>query len=331
MTSVPLLFSIVLALMTTACAGGGRSTVQPPEEGQIRFERNTAYDGQVLSVKLTHADESTTTLTTARNAVNNGKPFRPLMPAHSGWSWTLVNTAQDGTSYVYTKISWANDDPTDYLAAGYWLHYPGHPPDLSMVEVAGFIDGPELDVLANPPRMPVQGQATYSGAAGGLYQYRYGDEWGEELVGTFGMDEYEAVATLTADFSDNTLRGCIGCEGNLIIRQGQLHQHLSDAVQPLAEPPTDYELHLGVAPFDPDNGTFEHPEVTVRHPERAIVQSQGFWGGGFSNIPDPAGNPRLVSGFSNALFEEADGSIGYFWGIFNGLSESWLAEAGQAP
>ena len=333
MKSVLFLFSIILALTTIACTGGG-DRLQLPEEGRIRFERNTTYDGQVLSVELTHQDESTTTLTTARNAVDNGKPFRPRMPAHSGWSWTLVNTAQDGTSYVYTAVSWSNDDPTDYLAAGYWLHYPEPLLDPSKVEAAGFIDGPELDVL-NPPRLPVQGQATYIGRAGGLYQYKYGDNWGEELAGTLGMDEYAAIATLTADFSDNTLRGCVGCEGDITIQHGQLHQHLSDDWQPLAAPLApvfaDYEVHLGVASFDPDNGTFEHPDATVRHPERTITQSEGFWGGGFSNIPDPAGNPRLVSGFNSALFEEADGSVGYFWGMFNGLSESWLTEESQAP
>ena len=329
MKSALFLFSIVLALTMTACTGGG-SRMPLSEEGRISFERNTTYDGQVLTVEISHPDESSTTLTTARNAVDNGKPFRPLMPAHSGWAWALVNTAQDGTSYVYTKISWANDDPTDYLAAGYWLHYPSHPPDASTVEIAGFIDGPELDVIANPPRLPVQGQAAYRGAAGGIYRYQYGEDWGE-LAGTLGMDEYEAIATLTADFSDGTLRGCIGCEGDITIRHGQLHQHLSDAVQPLAEPPTDYELHLGAASFYPDDGTFEHPDVTVKHPNRALTPLGGFWGGGFSNIPDPAGNPRLVAGFSSAAFEEADGSLGYFWGIFNGLSESWLAEESQAP
>ena len=90
---------------------------------------------------------------------------------------------------------------------------PGHPPDLSAVEATGFIDGPEIDV-SNPPQMPVQGQATYGGPAGGIYRYQYGDSWGE-LAGTLGVEEYEAIVTLTADFSDNTLSGCIGCQGDI--------------------------------------------------------------------------------------------------------------------
>ena len=117
---------------------------------------------------MVHPDDSTTTLTTARNAVDNGKPFRPAMPGHSGWSWTLIDTTQDNTTYAYAVISWANDDPTNYLAAGYWIHYPSHPADPETVEAAGFIDGPKLDV-SNPPQMPMQGRATYSGFAGDLF------------------------------------------------------------------------------------------------------------------------------------------------------------------
>ena len=80
------LFSILVALITAACTGGGRLPLSDDaqDEGEIRFERNTTYDGQVLSLKVSHQDESTTTLTTARNAVDNGKPFRPAMPDHSG-------------------------------------------------------------------------------------------------------------------------------------------------------------------------------------------------------------------------------------------------------
>ena len=137
-------FSVILALTTIACTGSGRRMPLPDElqEGRIRFERNTNYDGQVLSIL--GEDGGRPTLTTARNAVDAGEPFRPLMPGHSGWSWTLLNTAQNSTTYAYVVISWANDDPTDYLAAGYWIHFPSYPGQYATVEAAGFIDGPEI-------------------------------------------------------------------------------------------------------------------------------------------------------------------------------------------
>jgi hypothetical protein len=164
----------------------------------------------------------------------------------------------------------------------------------------------------------------------GVYRYQYGDNW-EELARTRGVEEYEAIVTLTADFSANTLRGCIGCEGDITIRRAHLHNLLGDEVQQLEAPPTNYELHLGAVSFNPDDGTFEHTEVTVKHPVHTITQSEGFWGGQFSNIPDPTGNPRLVAGFSAAGFEEADDSRGSFWGMFNGLSASWVAGESQEP
>ena len=40
-----------------------------------------------------------------------------------------------------------------------------------------------------------------------------------------------------------------------------------------------------------------------------------------SNIPGQVGNPRLVAGFSDAYFEESDGSAGSFFGTFVALRE----------
>lgn len=330
MKSFVLFLSAALLLSTTGC-GGGRGRMPVPDdiqrEGRIRFERNTSYDGQVLSILGEEGGRPT--LTTARNAVDAGRWFRPLMPGHSGWSWTLFNAAQNSTTYAYAGISWANDNPTDYLAAGYWVHFPGFPADYERVEAAGFIDGPEIDPVS-PPQLPMQGRATYSGQAAGSHFYRYGSSWGPDLEGAYGNEEYAATVTLTADFADNTLSGCIGCDGDIIVWRARVHDVLGGQVSRLEALPTDYELHLGAVTFNPD-GTFELPEVTVMHPERTITQSEGFWGGHFSNIPDAAGNPRLVAGFSDAQFEEADGSSGSFFGMFNGLSEAWLAGENAAP
>ena len=123
------------------------------------------------------------------------------------------------------------------------------------------------------------------------------------------IDEYEGVITMTADFARNTVRGCIGCEGDLVTRRAHLGIFLGDEVRDVQSIAADYELHLGEAPFDP-NGTFDHLDVTVKHPERTVIQSEGGWGGSLSNIPDQEGNPRLAAGFSDAVFEESDGSVG---------------------
>ena len=64
------------------------------------------------------------------------------------------------------------------------------------------------------PQLPVDGTAAYAGQAGGL-SYEAGSDWGEN-EGAFVIDEYQGTVTLTADFSDGTLRGCIGCVGDLV-------------------------------------------------------------------------------------------------------------------
>ena len=82
-------------------------------------------------------------------------------------------------------------------------------------------------------------------------------------------------------------------------------------------------MHLGAQPFGP--GHFDGGPATIRHPDLEITDSAGRWGGTISNLPDEAGNPRMVAGFGAADFQEADNSIGYFFGSFVGLSEDFLS------
>ena len=86
--------------------------------------------------------------------------------------------------------------------------------------------------------------------------------------------------------------------------------------------PTDYEVHLGPAPFN-QNGAFRDADVRVTHPGRSVTQSGGQWSGRFSNRPDGDGNPRLVAGITQGEFVEADGGRGFLQGIFNALSEAY--------
>ena len=67
--------------------------------------------------------------------------------------------------------------------------------------------------------------------------------------------------------------------------------------------------------IDP-KGSFETSDITVTHPERTQVFSDGLWGGTFSNIPNGDGEPRLVTGFSSVVFAESDGSEAAIVGVF---------------
>ena len=166
------------AFIILGCASGGGGGLSD-DEGRFDFKRVTKFDGRVLDLEVTRENGRTIRLNTARDSAYS-IPSAPLMPNHSGRSWTLLNTASDSATVVYALVNWDNDRQTDYLAAGWWLHFQGRLrfPRIPIFDAENgiFIDGPELDT-ANPPRMPIEGGATYVAPTGGLYAYRYGSGW----------------------------------------------------------------------------------------------------------------------------------------------------------
>ncbi len=320
------------AFIILGCASGGGGGLSD-DEGRFDFKRVTKFDGRVLDVEVTRENGRTIRLNTARDSAYS-IPSPPLMPNHSGRSWTLLNAASDGATIVYALVNWDNDRQTDYLAAGWWLHFQGRLrfPRIPIFDAENgiFIDGPELDT-SNPPGMPVTGEATYVGASGCLYAYRYGSGSGN-LEGTETFQEVQGIITLRADFSGNTIQGCIGCVGDIVIGRSHLHAALGwRPGDPPEAMPTDYEVHLGPTPFN-RNGAFQNADVRVTHPGRSVTESGGQWSGRFSNRPDGDGNPRLVTGFTQSWFQEDDGGRGLFLGLFNALSETYRASGrNQGP
>jgi len=312
-------------LTASACARIGAAP-PPRAEGEIHFTRNSEFAGPSLRVFLQLPDGSEASVNVADDAVAT-QPSRTPIPGHQARDWAFVKDVQRGTSVVYALVSWDPENPADYLMAGWWAQFPGqHLPKLSFRDSVQYaiVDGPETDP-SSPPELPLEGQATYTGQAGGLYTYVAGSDWGED-EGAYVIDEYEGVITITADFADATMSACIGCAGDLVTRRAHFGIFLGEELRDVQGIAADYELHFGETAFNPD-GTFQHDDVTVRHPERILTQSEGYWGGTLSNIPDEAGHPRLVAGFSGADFEESDGSVGEFLGTFLALSETTLAAA----
>lgn len=91
-----------------------------------------------------------------------------------------------------------------------------------------------------------------------------GSDWGED-EGAYVVDEYEGTVTITADFTDGTLRGCIGCVGDLVTRRAPFGVFLGEELRDARTVAADYELRLGTVIFGED-GTFERERVTGRHP-----------------------------------------------------------------
>lgn len=299
------------------------------------------FDGTDVEVTIRRAGGAVS-LRSDSHAVRETLPRFPLSPSpvagHRFRDWTLYRDSDQEASAAHVTVSWDHSDPTDYLAGGYWMHLPkGHGGEsLDSAEIGAFVVGPEL---SGTPAMPELGTATYRGHASGLYTFYYGPGWqhlpfpeGFEVPvdGTREAGVYTGVVSLTADFAANTLSGCIGCmlpgaNPNMIILETAGDTIAPDGTRGeltaiyLNTPGRSFaRIHLGEAPIRPD-GTFAGADLTFEidyFPAHTGSTSQGTWDGRFSTIQDPAGDPRLVGGTTNAQWSNPLGGRSVFVGNF---------------
>ena len=318
MKPILVLFVLALALTAGACL---QRDVAAPAEDVFQLRKNSEFDGVNLRFFLPLDDGSQHSVNTTDDLIEE-RPGTTPIPGHRAKAWTFQKVTED-TSIAHALVSWDPDDPGDYVAFGWWALFPDRkPPELSFEDSVQYalIDGPEID-HGIVPQLPVDGTVSYAGPAGGLYAYTAGSDWGENESGEV-LDEWQGTVTLTADFADGSLKGCIGCVGDLVTQRAHFGVFLGDELLDLDGLAKDYELHLATALIR-DDGMFERERVTVRHPERSVTRSDGLWGGALSSRQDMDGNPRLVAGFSGVYFEERDGSEGSFFGSFLGLSSTF--------
>ncbi len=281
-----------------------------------------------VTLTTTSQDGSNEALDSATHSVPSMVEKRALPPSpirrHFLSDWTLFDYQDTATSAAYVSVSWHRDDPTDYLAGGYWIHLKGDlaTDSITDADIGAFIDGSEF---SSAPVMPPVGTATYRGRAAGLYTYYYGPMW-EPVdprleAGDKATGEYSGVMTLTADFGADTISGCIGCDENfetteVFVNTDGTRSEIYTALS-LAS------IKFGSSPIKSD-GTFTGEDVEIIIGGRAVPISipvsdvQGSWGGRFSNRPafDGSGDPRLVAGTTGAQFSHPDGSHGEFIGNF---------------
>ncbi len=321
MKPVTILLGIALALGAGACSSGGDSSLAE-DEGGIRYTRNSSFESANLRVFLTLPGGIDRFVDETDDGMFRGAPAAPI-PGHVAEEWDFVKETADDTSVAHALVSYDENDPADYLMMGWWLEFPGQRYRDRTLEgsvPAAIVDGPEIYPSA-PRELPIEGRATYTGRAGGLFTYF--PNWGAEDP-AYLLYQYEGPVAVTADFAAATLSGCIGCDGDIATRRAILEDSRDDVQWSIAEFISGYELHLGAAPLDP-NGTFQSADVTVRHSERTVTRSEGAWGGAVSRIPDRAGNPRLVAGLNKIEFGEDDGSSGTFHGSFVAVSREFRA------
>lgn len=324
---IPILI-ISAALLVSGCHVFVDDEREPAaeDEGPIKYVRNSDFTGPRLEVFIELEDGRRATVNSLDDAITTRSALTPI-PGHQARDWTLLKETEHGTSVVFAVASWDPNNPPDYIMAGWWAEFPDQsPPDLDLRQYAGYaiLDGPELDARF-PPDLPPEGQATYLGQTGGLYGY-LPPGGGEQ---DFLIEEYEGIITISTDFAERTLHGCVGCVGDLVSRRAHFSYFLGDEQRfDSSAFIADYEIHLGAATLEED-GKFGSDDVAVLHPERGEAgETSGHWGGLLSSTPDADGNPRLVSGFTSATFEGDDGRWGGFFGSFLALSEQFQ-ESGE--
>lgn len=286
---------------------------------------SATFDGTGMTVRVTRADSSVLTIDTA-DAVVEVDPradteYRIPGAARTERGWGTLNVSGRAATLGFLGVTSANGSSDDWLALGGWLHIAGRnlfssAPTVTSVDMGTFVDGPEL--RSHPTTLPVTGTARYEGYAGGLYAARYGNGFSSVAPGAEVFGAFEAVATLTSDFADNSISGCVGCKGDMSL-SGIFKDGATGRTRSFTDVPGDTQLRLGKAQIAQD-ATFRVRDVmsSLGATEARIgaAEQEGSWGGKFSNISVATGEPRLVAGTFGGELTLNDGSQSAYVGAF---------------
>lgn len=271
---------------------------------------NTVFANGHVVTTISRDGSSDITLDTKDSA----RGLRPVSLVHlpgrsGGYGYVFEGTPSSATGALIA-VDWSDSDPSDYLAAGYWAHVQQG--GTTTIEYGAFVDGPELNP-SSPPALRTAGTASYQGTAGGLYRAYFGSDTGP-LQGSRETGTFVGVATLSANFDDGTISGCLGCAVPIQVSGYQFDP--SGAANDLDKTLT-YQLHMDATSIDRTSGTFEGSSARFTGGEIPIVRTEGEWTGQFSTRLN-GGDPRLVAGTAAGEGTTAGGSTITFLGAFAG-------------
>ena len=280
---------------------------------------STSFDGNDLTITISREDGSALTLNSGSDASETSGAIDSPIAGHSAQNWVLFEPTTDGMSIAVATVTANEDDSADYLTVGHWMHIAVDVAEFSFIgaEIGAFVDGPELSP-ASLANLPAGGTASYYGPASGAYSVLHGTDTGV-VPGSTESGMFDSTVELAADFSANTISGCVGCRDGVALF-GELYDADTGESTEVVFVDSGYRLHLDSTVLDP-NGTFFGQQMRLEHPVISIASTEGAWGGRFSNIADSAGDPRLVAGTFGAEATSTGGSEGAFLGSFVGTKE----------
>ena len=225
----------------------------------------------------------------------------------SGNGWVL--SKQDGNDVVVALAytAWNNTDVTDYLAGGYWIK--GNEAE-GVTEMGTFGDAGSGSVFAyydgqdSSWQRPITGTATYLGEAEGAYVDSDGEAgvWWSRLM-------------LSADFATNSISGCVGCPQADPARDDRgiyTYTTIDDLKNDQWYEEDLYVELLGNGNINND-GSFKGTLKVLELSTNNELDSEGKWGGLFSENSDAAAHPSQAVGTLGGT-AEGSGFIGVFQG-----------------
>ena len=272
--------------------------------------------GETVHIRVRRQDGSSFSLNTADHTVAESDV---LVSPVTGRDWgeaILLDYDANSLTVMRGAADYDSSDLTDWMAGGYWMHVRGDwaNGNITGVEIGAFVDGPEISSAAS---VPVSGTATYNGIASGLYASEVGTDVAGTPAGTVEIGEYSGSMQMQADFSSGRVSGSIynmGVDGVGVTLDGTTYSAYGSL--------PGVRLDLGSTPIN-SNGTFTGTDVTLTYPGLTIVSSEGSWGGRFSTIDDPSGDPRSVAGTHGGSATSAGGSETVFVGAHFGATGNY--------
>ena len=228
-----------------------------------------------------------------------------------GWSgngWVLSKQDGEDTVVALAYTAWDDTDETNYLAGGYWIK--GNEAE-GVTEIGTFGDAGSGSVFAyydgqdSSWQRPIIGTATYRGEAEGAYVQPDGDAgvWWSMLM-------------LNADFSTNSINGCVGCLEADPTRDDRGIYTYSTIDDLENDRWIDKDLYVSLEGNNNilNNGSFEGTLKVRELSTNNELASQGKWGGLFSENGNSASTPEQAVGTLGGSTDEGIGFIGIFAG-----------------
>lgn len=289
-----------------------------------------ALEDSNLTVTITHdngvritidADDATDTRRLPTNVFSILRPYD-----QRSRTWATADHTDTAATFSRVAVTTDAGAPNWWIAKGYYLRLAGRnllstTPTVTAAYMGAFVDGDDLRLRAgrsDQPHIPPTGTARYEGLGSGIYTTQYGTGYALP-EGSTEFGEFEGTTTLTANFADNTISGCFGCEGNVRLT-GVFTNSETGAQGPTLNTLSGYQFRLGEAQINPD-GTFRANAVTLSNSDLQegvrITEQGGSWGGRFSRSNSTEiGQPRLAAGTFGSQATLSDGSQSVYIGAF---------------